>query len=130
RLNGRYGRGRIVDHLLGKTKDAGDFERGLSTFGIGTDRGLAEWRDLLDQLLFEGLLREDPNDGRPLITLGDADAVRAVYRGERRVGLRKQPEKEARAPRQRRGAGEPLMALSADELPLFERLRVWRRDEA
>jgi ATP-dependent DNA helicase RecQ len=27
----------------------------------------------VEQLLFEGLLREDPNDGRPLVGLGDAD---------------------------------------------------------
>src|SRR5678816_2768144 len=37
RLGGRFGRGRVVDHLLGKTKDVGEFEAGLSTFGIGGD---------------------------------------------------------------------------------------------
>ena len=39
----------------------------MSTFGIGREYSAAGWRDLLDQLQFEGLLREDPNDGRPLI---------------------------------------------------------------
>ena len=48
-------------------------------------------RDLLDQLLFEGLLREDPNDGRPLIGLGEADEVKSVYRGERRLSVRQMP---------------------------------------
>jgi ATP-dependent DNA helicase RecQ len=129
RLHGRFGRGRIVDHLLGKTKEVGDFEAGLSTFGVGQDRSLAEWRDLLDQLLFEGLLREDPNDGRPLIGLGDADGVRAVYRGERRVSLRvpEATERRARKPRRTR---EPPVELTPDDLLIFERLRDWRREEA
>jgi ATP-dependent DNA helicase RecQ len=129
RLGGRFGRGRIADHLLGKTKDVSDFEAGLSTYGVGQGRPLAAWRDLLDQLLFEGLLREDPNDGRPLITLGEPDAVRAVYRGERRVGLRKQPERPERGRRARRSRETPE-ALTPDDAATFEALRAWRREEA
>ena len=133
RLGGRYGRGRIVEHLLGKTKDVSDFEAGLSTFGVGREFSPAGWRDLLDQLLFEGLLLEDPNDGRPLIRLGDAGEVRGVYRGERTVALRKPPEKldpttRSGRPRKRRG-GEPL-AVAETDMPLFEALRAWRREEA
>jgi len=89
RMGGRFGRGRLVEHLLGKTKDPSAFEAGLSTFGVGKEFSAAGWRDLVDQLLFDGLLKEDPNDGRPLIGLGDVEAVRAVYRGERQVALRK-----------------------------------------
>ena len=129
RLGGRYGRGRLVDHLLGKTKDPSDFEAGLSTFGIGTELDAAGWRDLVDQLLFEGLLREDPNDGRPLIGLGEPDAVRAAYRGERRVSMRKAEPVEAR----KRGRGRSREApaeLSVHDQPLFEALRAWRKDEA
>ena len=114
RLGGRFGRGRVVDHLLGKTKDAVDSETALSTCGIGREFSAAGWRDLIDQLLFEGLLREDPNDGRPLIGLGEADEVKAVYRGERRVvgapdarrrGGRRRPRgPRAQAPRRRAAA--------------------------
>src|SRR6185369_11759270 len=89
RLAGRYGRGRLIDHLLGKTKDVSDHEASLSTWGIGAELSATQWRELTDQLLFEGLLREDPNDGRPLVGVGDPDAVRAVFRGERRVAMRK-----------------------------------------
>ncbi|WP_333587267.1 DNA helicase RecQ [Phenylobacterium sp.] len=129
RMGGRFGRGRLVDHLLGKTKDPSDFEAGLTTFGIGQDRSAAAWRDLVDQLLFEGLLREDPNDNRPLIGLGDADGVRAVYRGERRVSVRKTaPGAERKTPGRRRGGGD--LSLPAADQGLFEALRVWRRDEA
>ena len=129
RLGGRFGRGRIVDHLLGKTKEPSAFEAGLSTFGIGQDLAQSAWRELLDQLLFDGLLVEDPNDGRPLIGLGDAEAVRAVYRGERPVKVSREPQ-AARAPRRKRErALEGLAVRPADE-PLFETLRAWRRLEA
>ncbi|HEY1881183.1 MAG TPA: DNA helicase RecQ, partial [Caulobacteraceae bacterium] len=53
RLGGRTGRGRIVDHLLGKTKDPSPSEAALTTFGVGRELSPAAWRDLIDQLLFE-----------------------------------------------------------------------------
>jgi ATP-dependent DNA helicase RecQ len=132
RLGGRVGRGRLADHLLGKTKDPSPAEAALSTFGVGRELSPGGWRDLIDQLLFEGLLREDPNDGRPLIGLGDADGVRAVYRGERKVSVRKRPEASGastRSGRPRKRAKEGL-ALPAEAQPLFEALRVWRRETA
>jgi ATP-dependent DNA helicase RecQ len=132
RLDGRFGRGRIVDHLLGKTKHAFESETRMSTFGIGREFSVAGWRDLIDQLLFEGLLREDPNDGRPLIGLGEIDEVRAVYRGERRVATRRMPAAgdsgRAGRPRQRR-SGEEL-GIEPVDLALFEALRAWRRERA
>jgi ATP-dependent DNA helicase RecQ len=128
RLGGRYGRGRIVDHLLGKADKAGPGEEALSTFGVGADLGAPAWRDLLDQLLFEGLLREDPNEGRPLIRLGDAEGVRAVYRGERQVRVRELVA-APRAAKARRAAAASA-ELGADERPLFEALRAWRRGQA
>jgi len=131
RMNGRFGRGRLVEHLLGKTRDPSAFEAGLSTFGIGGDVSAPGWRDLIDQLLFDGLLKEDPNEGRPLIMLGDVEGVRAVYRGERRVQQRLHAEESATASRRRgRKSREPAAALSVHDQPLFEALRAWRRDEA
>ena len=127
--NGRYGRGRIVDHLLGKTKDASSHEQGLSTWGIGGELPAAHWRNILDQLLFEGLLREDPNDGRPLILLGDADAVRGVYRGERKVQVRELAPTRSGRPRKARAAAAHV-ELTPDGQFLFEALRAWRREEA
>ena len=129
RLSGRFGRGRIVDHLLGKTKEVSEFEAALSTFGVGREFAAAGWRGLIDQLLFEGLLVEDPNDGRPLIGLGDAAGVRAVYRGERRVSMRHAPGTDER------GAGRARRRAAADAIGdadqgIFETLRAWRRGEA
>ncbi len=134
RMGGRFGRGRVVEHLLGRTKEPSAFEAGLSTFGVGGEFSPAGWRDLIDQLLFEGLLREDPNDGRPLLCLGEADAVRAVYRGERRVALRRPPEAfdpTTRSGRPRkRSSGAPAIAVVEGDRGLFDQLRDWRRGEA
>jgi ATP-dependent DNA helicase RecQ len=128
RLGGRVGRGRIVDHLLGKTKDPSPEEAGLSTFGVGKELDAKAWRDLIDQLLFEGLLREDPNDGRPLVGLGEAEAVRQVWRGERKVSVRKLPEGAGRAGRSKRS--REGLALPPEAQGLFEALRAWRRETA
>jgi ATP-dependent DNA helicase RecQ len=130
RMGGRFGRGRIVDHLLGKTKEPTSAEASLSTFGVGQELAVAGWRDLLDQLTFDGLLLEDPNEGRPLVTLGDAEGVRAVYRGERRISMRKaevQKSERRAATRQARAAG---VELPPSVRPLFEALKAWRRREA
>jgi len=133
RLGGRYGKGRITDHLLGKTKDVSEYEAKLSTYGIGGEFSVTGWRDLIDQLLFEGLLVEDPNDGRPLIGLGDAAAVKAVYRGERQVALRQAPEAHdsPRAARRAKRAGrDPLAEIGPEDRLLFEALRAWRKEVA
>jgi ATP-dependent DNA helicase RecQ len=133
RLGGRTGRGRLVDHLLGKTKDPSPSETALSTFGVGRELSPAAWRDLIDQLLFEGLLREDPNDGRPLIGLGDGEAVRAVYRGERQVRMRRPPEAfdpTTRSGRPRKRTRDAMAAVGPENQGLYEALRAWRRQTA
>ncbi|MEP6967580.1 MAG: DNA helicase RecQ [Pseudomonadota bacterium] len=133
RLGGRFGRGRLVDHLLGKTKGVSEGEAAMSTFGVGREFNPGGWRDLIDQLLFEGLLVEQPNDGRPLITLADPEGVRAVYRGERKLTVLKAPEvldptTRSGRPRARRG-GAPL-EVAGEAMGLFDTLRAWRRAEA
>ena len=135
RLGGRFGRGRVVEHLLGKTKNAFVSETALSTYGIGREFGAGCWRDLIDQLLFEGLLREHPNDGRPLLGLGESDEVRAVYRGERRVSARKaltstRSEGNGRRGRSRKRREGDNPAVYAADAALFAALRTWRRERA
>ncbi|MGZ6049868.1 MAG: DNA helicase RecQ [Phenylobacterium sp.] len=128
RLGGRYGRGRLVDHLLAKTKDPSDFETSLSTWGIGQDLSANAWRDLVEQLLFEGLLREDPNDGRPLVGVGDPEAVKRVFRGERRVQIQTRHEAPTKARRARKG--RDAVAIAPADQALFDALRAWRSREA
>jgi ATP-dependent DNA helicase RecQ len=133
RLGGRFGRQRIIDHLMGRTKEPASWETALSTWGIGADFSPKGWRDLIDGLLLEGLLLEDPNDGRPVIGLGDGDGVRAVYRGERRIALREHLEAHdpsTKSGRPRKRTREAMAALSGDAAVLFEALRAWRKSEA
>ena len=131
RLGERFGRGRVIDHLLGKTKDVQPWETALSTWGIGADTALHTWRDVLDHLMFEGLLVEDPNEGKPLVRLGDPEAVRAVYRGERAIEVRQAPARAtASRERVRTGRNAALESMDADVRARFEVLRAWRRDRA
>jgi ATP-dependent DNA helicase RecQ len=134
RLGGSLGRGRVIAHLLGKKKDQPARERGLSTFGIGREVSALAWRDLIDQLMLEGLLCEDFNDGRPLIGLGDAAEVGAVYRGERRVAMRQLSADGAVTPRSARSrtkrGGRGRLEVAPADAPLFAALRVWRRARA
>ncbi|KAK0351650.1 hypothetical protein LTR94_024162, partial [Friedmanniomyces endolithicus] len=133
RLGGRFGRGRIVDHLTGRTKQVQPWEEELSTWKIGADVSINSWRDIVDHLLFEGLLVEDPNDGKPLVGLGDPEAVRAVYRSERRIEVRRAPAGASSSPRRNRsgeGRNAALEAMDAEVRARFEILRAWRRDRA
>jgi len=131
RLGERFGRGRIIDHLLGRTKDVQPWETALSTWGIGVDTAQHAWRDVLDHLMFEGLLAENPNEGKPLVMLGDPEAVRGVYRGERTIKVRLAPARAAATrDRTRTGRNAALEAMDADVRARFETLRAWRRDRA
>ena len=58
RLGERFGKNRVIDHLLGKTKDVQPWETALSTWAIGAGTGQHTWRDVVDHLMFEGLLVE------------------------------------------------------------------------
>jgi ATP-dependent DNA helicase RecQ len=133
RLGGRFGRGRVVDHLLGRTKEVQDWETALSTYGVGAEFSATGWRDLLEQLLLEGLLEEEANDNRPLLRLGDPEGVRAVYRGERTVQHRRMREahdprtRSGRPPEGRRARRAAAPPVPAKDGPLFEALKAWRR---
>lgn len=133
RLGGRFGRGRVIDHLTGRTKDVQPWEQQLSTWGIGADVSPNGWRDIIDHLLFEGLLVEDPNDGKPLVGLGDPEAVRAVYKAERKIEVRRLPVRASSSGRRDRsgeGRNAALETMDADVRARFEALRAWRRERA
>jgi ATP-dependent DNA helicase RecQ len=133
RLGGRFGRGRVIDHLTGRTKDVQPWEQQLSTWGIGADISPNGWRDIVDHLLFEGLLVEDPNDGKPLVGLGEPEAVRAVYKAERRIEVRRlrvRASSSGRRDRSGEGRNAALETMDADVRARFEALRAWRRERA
>lgn len=132
RMDQRFGRGRIVNHLIGKASDALDQQYAArSTFGIGADQHESVWRGVIEHLLFEGVLSEG-EDERPTLSIGDEEAVRAIFRKERPVRMReaakRRSKEERRAARAAKGAAKAGFS-GADE-KLFEALRTWRRDTA
>jgi len=131
RMDQRVGRGRVVNHLLGRTGDGLDEQyASRTTFGIGADQGEPMWRNVIEHLLFEGVLSEG-DDQRPTLSIGDDDAVRAIFRKERPVRIREAAKSTRRSKEERRGAkGAAKAGFDGAEAKLFEALKTWRRETA
>src|SRR5690606_37871226 len=63
------------------------------------------------------------------VGVGDAEAVRAVFRGERRVAMRLHPGDDEK-PARRARKGRDALAIPPADQALFEALRAWRSGEA
>ncbi len=132
KMGERFGRGRIISHLRGRApKDDLDARYvDLKSYGAGKDWSEADWRGLIDQLMFEGLLTEAGESGRPALACGDHDAVKAVFKRERSVARRTRPSADRPERAQRRSAQTSDDDLTAADAALFQRLRAWRKDTA
>ncbi|MEL7454599.1 MAG: RecQ family ATP-dependent DNA helicase, partial [Pseudomonadota bacterium] len=132
RTGQRIGRGRLIVHLRGEAKDGFDEDlAALSTYGIGADLSKAGWGAVFDELMFSGLLAEGGEAMRPVPVVPDADAARALFKGETKVTLRADPAARRPARRSRGARTSPAIAeMSADENLLFEALRSWRLETA
>ena len=134
RMDQRFGRGRVVNHLLGKAGDQID-ERyaDRSTFGIGADQPEAMWRGVIEHLLFEGVLGEDESE-RPTLHVSDDDTARAIFKKERTIRMREAQKTGRRSKEDRRAARGAKRAARAgftgDDAKLFEALRSWRLETA
>ncbi len=134
RMDQRFGRGRVVSHLLGKAGDEIDQRYAdRSTFGIGADQPEALWRNVIEHLLFEGVLSEG-DDERPTLSIGDDDAVRAIFRKERAVRIREAARSTRRSKEERRASrdakGTAKQGFQGGDAQLFEALKTWRRETA
>jgi ATP-dependent DNA helicase RecQ len=135
RMDQRFGRGRVVDHLLGKAPRDGLDEQysTKSTYGIGKDQSEALWRRVIEHLLFEGVLSEG-DDERPVLSVADEDAARAIFRKEREIRVREEAKSTRRSKEDRRAARDSRRAakagFSGEDAKLFEALRAWRRETA
>ncbi|MGP3949217.1 DNA helicase RecQ [Streptomyces sp. 7N604] len=124
----KFGAGQIIDILLGKkTAKVIQFDHdALSVFGIGTELREAEWRGAVRQLLAQGLLTVEGEYGTLVLTDESAD----VLRGERKVLLRREPERAAaRAAKPSKTDASRRSApveLPEEAVPVFEELRAWR----
>ncbi|MDX2238093.1 MAG: DNA helicase RecQ [Hyphomonadaceae bacterium] len=129
RMQERVGRGRVIDHLMGKPPRDGLDERFIaqSTYGVGKDVDQRTWRRVIEHLLFDGLLIEEDGD-RPTLRIGDGERVRRIFRNEESVRMRAEAPKSARAAKaDKRGASA---AFAGADAALFQALRAWRREAA
>jgi len=136
-----FGAQHVIDILRGNlTAKVEQFhhER-LSTFGIGTDLDVTQWRSVLRQLVMLRLVQVDTNHYSVLRLM---PAAREVLRGERTIRLRRAVDRSATRPagrgrvdRSRVSATPAADALSGDPValpdgdthePLFQALRAWR----
>ena len=131
RCGQRIGRGRLIIHLTGQARDGFDEDLSqLSTYGIGTDLSKQGWNAVFDELLFSGLLAESGEVMRPVIIVPDAEEAKALFRGEREVWLREDPN-QRKSKRARRGSASAVsMDLSERDRALFDALRTWRLETA
>src|ERR1700761_5282503 len=93
-----FGAQQVIDVLRGKsTQKVADFghER-LSTFGIGADLDVQQWRSVLRQLVTLGLVKVDHERFN---TLRLTEAAHQVLKGERRLNLRRQADRAVGAGR-------------------------------
>ena len=125
--NQKFGAGQIIDILLGRTtaRITQNRHESLATYGIGAELGEQEWRGVVRQLLAQGLLVPS-TDGYGTLLVTEASS--SVLSGQRKVMLRREPDRPAPAAKSRRGAA--AVELPAGAAPVFEQLRVWRAAES
>jgi ATP-dependent DNA helicase RecQ len=127
-----FGRTRIISHLTGAEPD-GTLEIRFSersTFGIGKGLPKTAWRRVLDQLLFDGIVGEDNNDGYPLLRIACPDLSRAVLKGERKVLTREDPADSRAGRRVAKGSVSAGVTMDTKTQVAFDALRGWRLETA
>ena len=125
RTGERFGAAHVVDVLCGKaTEKAVRFGHDQQpVFGAGRDLDAKAWQSVLRQLAAAGLLVVD-HEAHGALRLGE-DA-RAVFRGERRVILRKDRPRKAAAEARRSARTSGPIDLADGDRTLFEALRAER----
>ncbi len=119
RTGEQFGSAHVIDVLLGKETDKVQRfgHEALKVFGQGREHDLATWRSVFRQLTAAGLLVVDHG---AFGALKLTEAARPVFRGERKVTLRRdQPRKRAEVRRQ-------LEGLTEAQAEVFEALRAER----
>lgn len=128
--NRTYAAGQHIDVLRGVMSDRVREMRldELSTWGIGADLSVAQWRGVVRHLLATGLLESQGDWG----VLAPTESARPVLRGEAQVLMREEVVRRAGSargePRRRRAAA--AADLTDEDREVFERLRAWRAAEA
>jgi ATP-dependent DNA helicase RecQ len=120
----RFGAGQVIDILLGReTPKVVQFaHESLTVFGVGTELGEGEWRGVVRQLLAQGLLAVEGDYGTLVLT----DSSSEVLSRQRRVLLRREPERSARIQKAAKPRRTAPVDLSEEAVRVFEQLRAWR----
>ena len=126
-----FGAQQVIDILRGKsTPKVQQFGHdSLSTFGIGTELDVAQWRSVLRQLVMMRLVRVDHERFN---TLRLTEASREVLRGERKLRLRR-PAKTVPKKPDRHLVDKSRIAVEVADIAevdegVYEALRTWRRE--
>ena len=116
-----FGAAHVIDVLRGKdtAKVRQHRHERLSTYGIGEDRSVTEWRSILRQLLVQGYLRSEVQRFGALRLTARS---RALLRGEEQVQLRE----DVAAKRQAKLARNESYAPPPEDQPLWDALRECR----
>jgi ATP-dependent DNA helicase RecQ len=124
RTKERFGAGHIIDVLRGSRKEKvlQHQHDQLSTYGIGKDRSLDEWRQLSRSLIHQGYLTQT-TDGYAILKLNDRSWE--VMRGQRNVLLPIERDTEPATVVERETSESPV-----DVEILFKRLRLLRKNLA
>ena len=131
-----FGAGHLMDILRGKaTEKVVQYSHDkLSTYGIGSDLGEAQWRAVLRQLIAKNMVYVDAEAYGTLQLLPDA---RQVLKGEASVMLREQigAEKSGTGSRAKKviktsAKGIAEAALNAGALERLAKLKAWRAEIA
>jgi ATP-dependent DNA helicase RecQ len=120
RCQERFGMNHIIDVLRG-SKSQRITQKGhdkISTYGIGKDKTVDQWRLLGRTLLQQGLL-DETTDGYPVLKLNPRSWE--VLRKQQSVLVAIMPQKEDRGDRRSQSP------VSADAEALFQRLRALRK---
>ncbi len=120
RTQQRFGVNYLIDVLLGKTDDRIQKNRHdqVSTFGVGSEFSMSEWRTLFRQLIALGYLDID-TEGYGALQL--TEKCRPLLRGEQNLSLRKPGEEEKLS-----HSKKDKTAVRPQDEPLWDALRALR----
>ncbi|OEY68098.1 DNA helicase RecQ [Marinobacter sp. X15-166B] len=128
RTGQRFGVSYLIDVLRGSENDRirqfGHHE--VSTYGIGKDLTVNEWKSVFRQLVANGYLRADP-DGYGALQL--TESCRPLLQGKQAVELRKDPAVKKSAGRSGSRSGSAVRAQITDH-DGWEVLRACRKELA
>ncbi|MBT4137378.1 MAG: DNA helicase RecQ [Candidatus Latescibacteria bacterium] len=129
RTGQRFGAGHVVDVLLGKmTNKIESFgHQALSTFGIGEEHSVGQWRSIARQLVTANYLSVDIEGYGGLRLTPDCGAV---LKGEKQVLFRKDPKPERRSRKKEKTSPAKNDLLDDQTQPLFDALRDLRLELA